>query len=174
MSSKAVAAVSVVVALVVAGALWAHSTVAPLPYGTKADRLVVEKSARRLSAYAGATLLRSYTVSLGRVPVGPKTREGDKRTPEGQYIIDRHNPSSGYHLALHVSYPSPTDVAQARSGGYAPGGEIMIHGMRNGFGWLGRAHQFVDWTVGCMAVTDSEIEELYRVVPDGTPIEIRP
>jgi murein L,D-transpeptidase YafK len=101
-------------------------------------------------------------------------REGDHRTPEGRYVIDRHNPNSAFHLALHVSYPSTSDSARASSGGYSPGGDIMVHGMRNGFGWIGRAHLLVNWTTGCVAVTDAEIDELYQAVPDGTPIVIRP
>jgi len=163
-----------VVVLLVGGALWAHPITPPLPDGTKADLLAVEKSARRLSAYSGTTLIRSYAISLGHDPVGPKVREGDQRTPEGRYIIDHHNPMSAFHRALHVSYPSPGDLARARAGRYPAGGDIMIHGMRNGLGWLGRARLLVDWTIGCVAVTDSEIEELYRIVPDGTPIEIKP
>jgi murein L,D-transpeptidase YafK len=89
-------------------------------------------------------------------------------------VIDSHNPGSAFHRALHVSYPSAADVARAKAGGYAAGGEIMIHGMHNGMGWIGKVHRLVDWTTGCVAVTDSEIEELYRIVPDGTRIEIRP
>ncbi len=106
-------------------------------------------------------------------PIGPKLRQGDRRTPEGQYSIDAHIPASSFHRALHVSYPSPADVARARSAGYDPGGDIMVHGIRNGFGWIGRAQRLVDWTVGCIAVTDPEIEELYRIVPDGARIDIR-
>jgi murein L,D-transpeptidase YafK len=89
-------------------------------------------------------------------------------------MIDGHNPGSAFHRALHVSYPSAVDVARARSGGYDPGGEIMVHGIQNGLGWIGRAHRLVDWTTGCIAVADQEIEELYRIVPDGTRIEINP
>lgn len=161
-------------ALLTAGVVWVIRPVEPLPPGLKADLLVVDKSARRLSVYAHGTLLRSYRVSLGREPVGPKRRQGDRRTPEGRYVIDHHNPASEFHLALHVSYPSPADTARALAVGYPPGGDIMVHGMRNGYGWIGHAHLLVDWTIGCVAVTDSEIEELYRVVPDGTPIEFRP
>jgi murein L,D-transpeptidase YafK len=160
--------------LVAGGLVWASRPVQPLPVGMKADLLVVDKSARRLSVYAHGVPVRSYRVSLGHEPVGPKTREGDRRTPEGRYLIDHHNPASAFHLALHVSYPSPSDTAHALAAGYAPGGEIMVHGMRNGLGWIGRAHLLVDWTIGCVAVTDSEIDELYRVVPNGTPIEFRP
>jgi murein L,D-transpeptidase YafK len=89
-------------------------------------------------------------------------------------VIDRHNPNSAFHLALHVSYPSAADSARAAAAGIPPGGDIMVHGMRNGFGWIGRAHLLVNWTTGCVAVTNAEMDELYRAVPDGTPITIRP
>jgi murein L,D-transpeptidase YafK len=173
MSRKLVISVGVIAALLV-GALWANAPLSALPVGAKADLLVVEKSERQLLAYSHGQLLRSYRVSLGREPVGAKIRQGDRKTPEGQYVIDGHNPGSSFHRALHVSYPSETDVARARAGGYDPGGEIMVHGIHNGLGWIGRAHRFVDCTTGCMAVTDPEIEELYRIVPDGTRIEIKP
>lgn len=160
--------------MIAGGAIWANAPLSPLPGDAKADLLVVAKGEHRLEAYANGRLLRAYPVSLGRDPVGPKERQGDRRTPEGRYLIDSHNPASSFHRALHVSYPSAADVTRARSGGYDPGGEIMVHGIRHGLGWIGRAQRFVDWTVGCIAVTDPEMEELYRIVPDGTPIEIRP
>jgi len=162
------------VVLTAAALVWANHSVPPLPADAKADLLVVEKSARRLSVYQHGALLRSYTVSLGRHPVGPKEREGDHRTPEGRYIIDRHNPQSAFHLALHVSYPSASDSARAAAAGYPAGANIMVHGMRNGLGWLGRSALLLDWTDGCIAVTDAEMDQLYQAVPDGTPIEIRP
>jgi murein L,D-transpeptidase YafK len=164
----------VVVALAAAALIWANSPPAPLPTDSKADLLVVEKSQHRLLAYSHGVLLRSYSVALGRDPIGQKLRQGDRRTPEGQYFIDAHNPSSLFHRALHVSFPSAADVARARSAGSDPGGDIMIHGIHNGLGWIGRAHRLMDWTVGCVAVTDPEIEELYRIVPDGTRIDLRP
>jgi murein L,D-transpeptidase YafK len=161
-------------AMAAAVAVWANAPVRPLPMSTTADLLVVEKGRRQLIAYSHGEVLRTYTVALGAVPSGPKTRQGDGRTPEGRYVIDHHNPSSGFHRALHVAYPSAAESARARAGGNDPGGEIMVHGLKDGLGWVGRAHRFVDWTVGCIAVTNPEIEELYRIVPDGTPIEIRP
>jgi murein L,D-transpeptidase YafK len=162
------------VALIAVGLLWAELPPPPLPPGTKIDHLVVEKSARRLSLYVHGALVRSYPVSLGRQPVGPKVRAGDHRTPEGRYLIDRHNPYSAFHLSLHVSYPSASDSAHALAAGHSPGADIMVHGMRNGFGWIGRAHLLVDWTAGCVAVTDAQIDQIYEAVPDGTPIDIRP
>jgi murein L,D-transpeptidase YafK len=167
-------AVLATLALGAAGLTWLYRPAAPLPRGTRADLLVVHKSTRRMLVYAHGSLLRSYVISLGHEPVGPKRREGDHRTPEGRYVIDQHNPYSAFHRSLHVSYPSAADAARARAAGHPPGGEIMIHGTRNGGGWLGRLHLVPDWTDGCIAVSDSEIDELYRIVPDGTPIVIRP
>ncbi len=154
MSKIGLAATLFLVTLLIGALFWVNRPTEPLASDTRIDLLVLDKSSHRLSAYAHGALVRSYPVSLGRDPVGPKVREGDRKTPEGRYFIDRHNPSSAFHLALHVSYPSPADVARAQSGGYSAGGDIMIHGIRNGLGWLGRAHRLVDWTVGCIAVTD--------------------
>jgi murein L,D-transpeptidase YafK len=146
----------------------------PLPLDATADHILVEKAARRLSLHRGSTRLKTYPISLGRSPVGPKEREGDHRTPEGAYTIDRRKSDSGFHRALHVSYPSPSDIDQAVLRGVPPGADIMIHGLPNGLGWLGAFHRALDWTAGCIAVTDAQIDEIWRAVPDGTPIEIRP
>jgi len=112
-------------------------------------------------------------VALGRGDLAPKEREGDGRTPEGHYIIDSRNGASHYHKALHVSYPNAEDRARAAKLGASPGGAIMIHGLPNGMGWLGAAHRLYDWTLGCIAVTDEEIDEIWNLVPVGTPVEIR-
>lgn len=154
-------------------ALWAQWPETPLPAGARIDRLVVEKSAHRLLAYQRGRLLKEYGVAVGP-GLGAKQRAGDLRTPEGSYVIDWHNGASCCHQALHVSYPSARDRARAHQAGYSPGGDIMVHGLPNGMGWVGRAHQLRDWTLGCIAVTDAQIEELYWATPDGTPIEIRP
>jgi murein L,D-transpeptidase YafK len=138
------------------------------------ERVVIEKGSRTLTLLSGNTVVRTYHVALGGQPVGPKTREGDHRTPEGKYVIDSRLEQSAFHRALHISYPSAGDIFAAHRAGVAPGGAIMIHGIRNGLGWLGRAHRLVDWTSGCIAVTDSEIEEIWRVVPNGTAVEIWP
>jgi len=154
--------------------VYAHHVWNPLPAGTMIDRILVEKSARKLSIFRGDEKLKSYRMALGRNPVGPKEQEGDMKTPEGIYKIDSRNPQSDYHLALHVSYPSDEDSARAAERGVNAGFDIMIHGIANGGGWIGAFHRLHDWTAGCVALTDEEIEELYRVTPDGTPIEIRP
>ncbi len=119
-------------------------------------------------------LLHDYRVALGRSPAGHKQEEGDQRTPEGLYVIDFHKADSDFHRALHISYPNADDIAQARRRGVSPGGDIMIHGLPNGMAWIGRAHLAQDWTAGCIAVTDAEIDEILQLIPDGTPIEIRP
>jgi murein L,D-transpeptidase YafK len=119
-------------------------------------------------------VIRTYKVALGRGGLTPKEREGDGRTPEGHYIIDARNADSHYHRALHVSYPNAEDRQRAAKLGVAPGGAIMIHGLPNGEGMIGSAHRLYDWTLGCIAVTDPEIEEIWTLVPVGTPVEIRP
>jgi len=138
------------------------------------DRIVVDKSDRQLELFAGNALVRQYRVALGREPIGPKLQEGDNRTPEGRYLIDRRNPDSAFHRSLHISYPNADDQLRAKALSVEPGGDIMIHGIRNGLGWLGRLHRLRDWTRGCIAVTNAEIEEIWHLVPDGTPIDIQP
>ncbi len=152
----------------------AYLNFAPLPHDAVADRIVVEKSARRLTLFQNGRVLKTYSVALGRAPIGPKEYEGDQRTPEGNYTIDFHKPDSDYHLALHISYPEQHDIDRAAVQGLSAGSDIMIHGLPNGRGWIGRFHRRSDWTAGCMAVANFEIEEIYRAVPDGTPIELRP
>jgi murein L,D-transpeptidase YafK len=160
--------------LAIATYVGAHHIPNPLPRGTTIDRIVVEKSARKLSIFANGKNLKSYRVALGRNPSGPKRQEGDMKTPEGIYTIDSRNPESDFHLALHISYPSEEDIARATDRGVPAGFDIMIHGIRNGLGWIGAFHRRHDWTAGCIALTDEEIEELWRVTPDGTPVELRP
>ncbi len=137
----------------------------------RADKILVLKSKRQLQLMSGGHVLKSYRISLGRSPEGAKTYRGDGKTPEGHYAIDSRNQYSRFHLALHVSYPNSADVA--RASGSDPGGSIMIHGLPNGHGPRWQQKQFTDWTAGCIAVSDSAIEEIWRLVPDGTPIEIR-
>lgn len=146
-----------------------QSTVTP-----QIDRIIVEKSARRLHLISAGKVVRTYRITLGRNPVGHKLQEGDQKTPEGIYVVDGRNVNSSYHRSLHISYPSQVDIQQARRSGVSPGGNIMIHGIRNGLGWLGPLHRVFDWTQGCIAVTNKEIEEIWALVPNGTAIELRP
>ena len=154
--------------------IWAQRNPHPLAADFRADKVLVEKGARRLSLMKDGRVVKSYRVALGKSPVGQKEREGDKRTPEGKYVIDRHNAQSGFHKALHVSYPNAEQQARAAKAGIDPGGDIMIHGLRNRLGWMGAAHRMRDWTAGCIAVTDAEVDEIFRAVADGTEIEIVP
>lgn len=132
-------------------------------------QLQVYKGARELFLLHNNTVLKSYRIELGNQPVGPKRFEGDGRTPEGLYYINRRNPNSAYHLSIGISYPNAHDVQVARAAGLAPGGDIFIHGEDPKYD---RAKQ--DWTAGCIAVSDKDIEDIYAMVRDGTPIFIMP
>jgi len=139
-----------------------------------ADKVLIEKKERRLTLLSKGEVIKTYKIALGGNPVGPKERQGDNRTPEGNYIIDSRNSNSGYHLSLHISYPNEKDKMRAKELGVSPGGDIMIHGIKNGFSLAGASYAAVDWTEGCIAVTNQEIEEIYNLVPVGTIVEIRP
>ncbi len=138
------------------------------------DRVVVLKSARTMSLYSHNKLLKEYKIALGGSPVGPKQKMGDHKTPEGTYIIDAKNAHSQYHLSLHVSYPNAADRERAKQMKASPGGDIMIHGLPPKFHNVGALHRQWDWTDGCIAVTDEEIEEIWPMVPVGTKVEILP
>ena len=138
----------------------------------KIDKILVLKSKRQLQVFSKSELIKTYKISLGREPVGAKQFEGDDKTPEGKYTINDKNPNSGYHLNLGVSYPSVKDIRFAKSKEKSPGGLIKIHGLKNGRGFIGKFHRFFDWTHGCIAITNREIEELYHNVKIGTVIEI--
>lgn len=136
--------------------------------GPRVDRIQMFKEARTMQLLSGTTVLRTYNFELGFAPVGHKQVEGDGRTPEGAYLINRRNPNSRYHLSLGISYPNINDINYAKSIGQSPGGEIFIHGTPTSY--LGKD----DWTWGCIAVTNEEIEEIYAMVDDGTKIFIYP
>jgi len=137
------------------------------------DKILIEKKERRLMLISKGEVLKTYKIALGGIPSGPKERQGDNKTPEGTYFIDSRNKDSHYHLSLHISYPNERDKKRAKELGVSPGGNIMIHGIKNGFSWVGDSHTAVDWTKGCIAVTDEEIEEIAKL-PNGTIVEIRP
>ena len=146
----------------------------PLSEDAVIDRLVVHKSQRTMSAYSKGKLLKTYPIALGKQPVGHKHFEGDGKTPEGKYRINDRNPNSAYHKNLGVSYPNDADKAYAAAQGKSPGGLIKIHDIKNGWGSIGKRHLQRDWTDGCIAVTDEEIDELYRSVKHNAEIEILP
>ncbi|MDR1310498.1 MAG: L,D-transpeptidase family protein [Burkholderiaceae bacterium] len=145
-----------------------------LETGTRFEKLLVEKKARRLTAYANGKPVRVYRVSLGSTPVGPKRVQGDKKTPEGTYVVDGKNPGSRFHKNLGVSYPNAQDKKRAATLGRSPGGDIKIHGLGPEFRHLGKNQWQYDWTLGCIAVTDEEMDELYAHTNVGTVIEIVP
>lgn len=147
---------------------------AKLPPHKKIDKLVVYKSERIMEAYSKGELVKRYKISIGQVPVGDKEWEGDKKTPEGHYTINDKNPNSGFHKNLGISYPNPADIAEAKRRGLSPGGAVKIHGLKNGRGFIGKFHRLLNWTAGCIAVTDEEVDELYTHVKIGTPITINP
>jgi len=139
-----------------------------------AEFVLVEKSARKMYLIHDGKKYREYTISLGDSPKGHKKQEGDEKTPEGSYVLDFRNPKSKYHLSIHINYPNKEDKQQAKDRGVSPGGDIFIHGLPNGFGSTPSAFVERDWTDGCIAVMNDEIEEMWKLVKNGTPIEIRP
>lgn len=140
----------------------------------KVDLVRVEKSGRRMQLLSGEAVVKEYKIALGARPVGHKRWEGDERTPEGRYVLDWRNPKSMAYKSIHISYPNMQDMAAAKSVGVSPGGAIMIHGAANGYGWWGWVLQLIDWTDGCIAVTNQEMDEIWTLVQDGTPIVINP
>jgi murein L,D-transpeptidase YafK len=145
----------------------------PPPLG-KADRVIVFKKERKLILFGAGQPLKEYKIALGTEPVGAKLREGDHRTPEGNYVLDRRNPKSKFYRSIHISYPDANDRKRAARSGVSPGGDIFLHGLPNGLGWIGASHRAKDWTDGCIAVTNKEMDEIWNAVADGTAIEIRP
>ncbi|MCX7567240.1 L,D-transpeptidase family protein [Sulfitobacter sp. F26169L] len=143
-----------------------------VPPAEQATLIVVDKSERSLTLFRDDQKLMTVPVSLGDAPEGHKVKEGDERTPTGTYEIDWRNPDSVAHLSMHISYPNADDKARAAEMGVSPGGNIMIHGIANGWGALGKLHRYWDWTNGCIAVTNKEIKQVWSLVPDGTPIQI--
>jgi murein L,D-transpeptidase YafK len=140
----------------------------------QADRVVVYKSKRQLQLLRAGQVLRTYRIALGDNPVGHKRQEGDEKTPEGAYVLDWRNPNSRYYKSIHISYPNAQDREQARRRRVSPGGDIMIHGMNNQTAWLGSIQHWRDWTNGCIAVSNAEMDEIWKMVKNGTPIQINP
>lgn len=140
----------------------------------KADRVLVLKAKRKLYLLREGQVLRRYRVALGRAPQGTKTKEGDGRTPEGVYRLDWRNPDSRFYRSIHISYPDESDRRRAAARGVPPGGDIMIHGLPSHLEGFEATHARRDWTDGCIAVTNREIDEIWSLVEDGTIIEIRP
>lgn len=140
----------------------------------KADTVFVSKSESKLYLKKDGNIFREYDVAFGANPKGHKQQVGDERTPEGKYILDWKKENSSFYKAIHISYPNEADKKRAGEKGLNPGGDIMIHGQKNGFGWLAFVTQFFNWTDGCIAVSNGEMDEIWQAVDVGTPIEISP
>jgi murein L,D-transpeptidase YafK len=141
---------------------------------TQADKVIVIKSKRIMMLMRDSEIMKVYRVALGKQPNGSKIKSGDQKTPEGTYILDSRKSDSKFYKAIHISYPNESDILKAKKLGCSPGGAIMIHGLPKKLEDLGKAHRLWDWTDGCIAVSNSEIEEIWELVPDGIPIEIKP
>jgi murein L,D-transpeptidase YafK len=140
----------------------------------KADKVVVIKSKRLMMLLKDGEILKSYKVSLGKNPIGPKMQEGDQKTPEGAYVLDSKRSNSRFYLAIHISYPNKSDIANAQKLGVSPGNGIAIHGLPKDLEDIDKFQRRLDWTDGCIAVTNAEIEEIWQLIAEGTPIEIKP
>ena len=160
--------------IVISTLIWANYPMEHLPKDTKVDQVVVYKSKREMQLLYQNNILRTYPISMGANPIGHKEQEGDERTPEGTYMLDSRNSKSIAFLALHVSYPNKTDTEKAKLRNVSPGGLIMVHGIKNGFGWVGKLHTLWNWTNGCIAINNDEMQEFWDIVPTGTPIIIHP
>lgn len=139
----------------------------------KVDFVLVEKSKGSLTLFRADKPFAVFHVVFGANPVGHKQREGDKRTPEGRYTLDVKKPDSAFHKAIHISYPNEQDIANVSSQGVEPGGAIMVHGQKNGLGWLSAISQLFNWTDGCIALRNDDMDQVWESVDVGTPIEIR-
>lgn len=138
------------------------------------DLVRISKTGRKLQLLSGGKIIREFKITLGSNPVGAKSREGDGKTPEGTYTLDYKKADSAFHKAIHISYPNARDMAQASAQNVPPGGQIMIHGQKNGLGWLSFISQHFDWTNGCIALTNSDMDALWPLIKAGTTVEILP
>ncbi|MBS1182778.1 MAG: hypothetical protein H6Q99_2658 [Proteobacteria bacterium] len=173
-----------ILVLMALAALFYHKSMARFGSGSpppmvdaeqQVDFISVRKSQRTLSLFKDGQPISIFRIALGAAgDEGSKRQEGDGRTPEGLYKIDWRNARSAYHLSLHISYPDAHAISDASRRGVVPGSNIMIHGLPNGWGWLGPVHRLLDWTDGCIAVTNAEMRDIWSRVPDGTPIQIEP
>ncbi|TCS31963.1 L,D-transpeptidase-like protein [Paucimonas lemoignei] len=141
---------------------------------SKVELVRVLKAERKLQVIAGGSVVKEFKIALGSNPIGHKQQEGDGKTPEGSYTLDYKKSDSAYYKAIHVSYPNEADVSSAKARGVNPGGQIMIHGQKNGLGWLSFISQRMDWTLGCVALSNDDMETVWKMVDVGTKIEIRP
>jgi murein L,D-transpeptidase YafK len=160
--------------LLIVAIIWNYWPYSKLPENLIVERIIVEKGRRKMTVYSKGLSVRTYSISLGSEPTGAKEFEGDMKTPEGEYIIDSKNFNSRFFRNLGISYPNSTDLKNAKNIGRNPGGDIKIHGMQSKYAFIGKFQRLSDWTNGCIALTNVEIEDLFNHVPVGTPITIKP
>ncbi len=166
--------IRVLTALVVVVLCWGSVAQTAAKPALHADHVLVVKKDRTLQLLNHGQVIKTYKIALGGDPIGPKTRQRDHKTPEGVYVLDSRNVHSQFYKSIHISYPNREQRAAARSNGISAGGDVFVHGLPRGFGYVGAAHRLKDWTDGCIAVANEEIDEIWAAVPDGTPIDIRP
>lgn len=154
--------------------LWSFSLEAKQPSCAVVDVVRVHKNKRKMELLSKGVVVKTYAIALGGSPVGPKTEEGDKKTPEGHYVFDWRNPKSAFYKSIHISYPNTQDRLNAERHNKKPGGDIFLHGLGRGWSFLGPLHVMHDWTLGCIAVNNDEMDEIWALVPNGTPIHILP
>ena len=145
----------------------------PIPQNVIIDKILVTKSSHKMEVFFNSKLIKTYKIAFGRGGNDAKQFEGDKKTPEGIYTINSKNKDSGYHNNLGISYPNKFDIERCKKLNKPTGGDIKIHGLKNGFGFIGGMHRLFDWTLGCIAITNDEIDELSAHTPIGTVIEIK-
>ena len=155
--------------IIIMALCWANLSLA-----STIDLVRVNKTDKKMYLLDENKIVKEYKVVFGANPKGHKEKEGDEKTPEGKYILDYKKEDSAFYKAIHISYPNENDIAKAKEKGVEPGGLIMIHGQKNGFGWLSWLSQNFNWTNGCIAVTNKEMDEIWNLVKVGTPIEILP
>lgn len=154
--------------------LFPFSMGAKQPSHLLVDMVRVYKNLRKMELLSKGAVVKTYAIALGGSPVGAKTQEGDKKTPEGHYILDWRNPKSAFHKSIHISYPNAQDRLNAKNRSKKPGGDIFLHGLERKWSFLGSLHVMYDWTLGCIAVSNDEMDEIWDLVPNGTPIHIMP
>ncbi len=165
---------NIILSLFVAGIVLIFSSSDAFAGHDKADKVVVFKGKRLMLLLKEGEIMKTYKIALGKDPVGHKIRLGDNKTPEGNYTLTSRKYSDKYYLTIFISYPNESDIENARKLGVSPGNSIAIHGLPKDLSGLKKLHRRTDWTSGCIAVTNEEIEEIWRLVDDGTPIEIKP
>jgi murein L,D-transpeptidase YafK len=155
------------------GLIWLLKNKKEQPVNGKVDKVLVDKSKREMYLIRNGRIIKTYSIALGDHPMGDKTMQGDEKTPEGIYLLDWRNSKSTCYKSIHISYPNAADIKTAERLGVSPGGDIMIHGLHPANQYLGKWHTGTDWTDGCIAVTNQEMDEIWNCVKYGTPIEIR-